>query len=339
MLKLKIKQIIVETPDAKTFVLAGENISYKPGQFITFLFERKFVTERRSYSFSSSPDMGELPAITIKRTANGVISRWWLDEAKVNDQLTALEPAGVFTPVWQPSSRDIFLIAAGSGITPLFSILKSALKKEPGSKIHLVYSNNSRLSAIFYQDLLNLQKQFHAQLTIDWMFSDAQDLKVARLSTYNLQRVINERLVHGIKNALVYTCGPYDFMQMVQITSLTMGISNANFRRELFDINAIPPTSKRYFDTTDRTITITIAGTSFPILVKWNQTILQAAQEQGLNLPYNCGAGRCSNCLCKIVTGKIWMHYNEVLTEEDEANGYALTCTGHPVTEDLAIRI
>ena len=137
----------------------------------------------------------------------------------------------------------------------------------------------------------------------------------------------------------MYTCGPYDYMQMVQITCLTMGFSKAHIRKELFDINALPPLTKRYFDKTDRSINLLYQGNKFSLFVRYNETILDAALKKGIDIPFSCKAGKCSTCKCVVHSGAVWMHYNEVLTDDDEAKGFALTCTGHPASENVVIRI
>lgn len=340
LLQLQIENIISETADAKTFVLyCNQPVSYRPGQFFTFLFQRHGHEIRRSYSLSSSPDTDAFLSITLKRVVNGEISGWWINEAKIGDRLTALPPAGIFTIDWQPTPRDIFLIAAGSGITPLYSILKSALVKEPWSRIHLIYSNSSQASGIFHNQLALLLQQHPTQLFIEWRFSNHKSLLRARLSTYNLQDILDKRLVYNKRNALVYTCGPYNFMLMVQITCLTMGFSRQNVRREIFDISPPPTNIRRYFDSNDRIISILYNQQKYTVNVRCNQSILDAALAHHIALPYSCKAGRCSTCRCKVLNGKVWMHYNEVLTDADEQEGLALTCTGHPASEGVIIEL
>jgi ring-1,2-phenylacetyl-CoA epoxidase subunit PaaE len=340
MLELKIVEIHTETNACKTFSFYTESkIAYEAGQFLTFLFDINGKEVRRSYSLSSSPQVDELLSITIKQVSNGEISRWWLQKAKVGDILKALPPAGVFSLKWQLQPRDIFLAGAGSGIIPLYSILKSALIKEPQSHIVLLYSNSSKSTTIFLDQLQALEKIYPGQLSIVWLFSDNQDLSYARLSTYNLQRILEGSLVYRPGNAVMYTCGPFRYMQTVQITWLTMGFSKNNFRRELFEINELPESTKRYFDKTDRLVTINFNGDSVSILVRYFETILGAALKSGINLPYSCKAGKCSTCKCTVISGTVWMHYNEVLTDEDEAKGYALTCTGHPISPNVVIDI
>jgi ring-1,2-phenylacetyl-CoA epoxidase subunit PaaE len=217
--------------------------------------------------------------------------------------------------------------------------LKSALLREANSRITLIYSNSSISSAIFYEELVQLKTRYPNQLFIEWMFSNATDLMQARLGTFNLQRMLHKHLKYQKSDALVYTCGPFYFMLMVQITCLSMGFSKQNIRREIFDIIDNVPVEKRYYDENDRTITLLNNGISYKLYVPYNQSILTAALSRGIELPYSCRAGRCSTCRCRVIHGKVWMHNNEVLTDEDEANGYALTCTGHPTSEGVVIEV
>ncbi len=339
ILHLKIVAIQSETPDSKTFILhSDEQVIYRAGQFLTFLFERNGSELRRSYSLSSSPDADTFLSVTLKRTINGEISAWWIDKAKVGDYVNALHPAGMFTIEWQNEPRDIFLVAAGSGITPIYSLLKSALVKEPQSRLILIYANSNPTSAIFLQKLQVLQKLHPQRIIIELLFSNNQSLLQARLGTYNLQAIIRAQLRCQLQEAVVYTCGPYYFMLMVQITCLTMGFIKENVRKEIFDITE-PVVAKKYFDTVDRTITLLYNNKKNILKVPYKQSILETALQNGIELPYSCKAGKCSTCRCRVLTGKIWMHYNEVLTDADEANGFALTCTGHPASEDVIIEV
>jgi ring-1,2-phenylacetyl-CoA epoxidase subunit PaaE len=340
LLHFTIVDIRVETPACKTFVLqASEPFVYKAGQFLPFIFYRHGREVRRSYSFSSSPIADDNISITIKRTVNGEMSRWWMDEATVGTTLTSQQPAGMFTIDWQDKPRDIFLAAAGGGITPLFSLLKSALLEEPRSRIHLIYSNSNIHSAIFYEQLQQLALQYPEQLNIIWLFSNALNIFEARLGTFNLQRIIAENLQFEQQDALVYTCGPYNYMLMVLITCRSLGIPESHIRREVFDIIELSPLSRKYFDEKDRVIRMHFNKKEYVLEVPYNKTILDAALEQGIDLPYNCRAGRCGTCVCKSINGEIWMHNNEVLTDHDIEQGLSLTCTAHPASDDVEIII
>jgi ring-1,2-phenylacetyl-CoA epoxidase subunit PaaE len=137
----------------------------------------------------------------------------------------------------------------------------------------------------------------------------------------------------------MFTCGPYDYMKMVQVTWLTMGFMKQNFKRELFDINVIPTETKKYYDKEDREIIVLFRENSIPVLVHWNETILDAALRNNIPMPFNCKGGICSTCICHLEVGKIWMHYNEVLTQDEEDKGLILACTAHPVSGDVVINV
>lgn len=340
MIKVTIASVKTVIPGTKTFVLDTQvPLKYKAGQFLTFLFQSNEKEARRSYSFSSAPGVDQKPAITIKRNTNGDYSRWWIDQARPGDELYALGPSGVFTIENPGEERDIFFAAAGSGITPVFSMIKWLLDRNTKSRIHLFYSNRQVHSTLFYEELKLLEASHPSQLHIEWFFSDNPDLLKARLSTYNLQRLLNQRFPVNPHTAMMFTCGPYDYMKMVQVTWLTMGFSKENFKRELYDLNIIPVERKNYYDKLDREIKIQYREKLFPVLVQWNETILDAALRYNIQIPYNCRGGVCSTCICRLESGKVWMHYNEVLTQADEDQGLVLVCTAHPVSGDVVINI
>ena len=340
---LRITAVRPETPTVKTFVfetVSGEPLPYKAGQFLTFIFFINGQEVRRSYSFSSSPSRDNEVSITIKRQPNGIISRRIHDSWQPGLVLQALAPAGMFTIAYQHLiKRDIFLIAAGSGITPVYSLLKDILVNETGSIVTLLYSNHSRSQTIFLAALQALEQSFPKQLHIEFLFSDHQQILQARLSSISLKLLLDRHLHFTKTDALIYTCGPFDFMQMVQIVALTHGFVNKQIRREIFTLPDITAAQTTYIDNTDRTITLMKNGVSCSLLVPHQQSILTAALDSGIELPYSCRAGRCSNCRAKLIRGKVQMHYNEVLTDEDEAAGFILTCTGHPVSNDVIVEV
>jgi ring-1,2-phenylacetyl-CoA epoxidase subunit PaaE len=149
--------------------------------------------------------------------------------------------------------------------------------------------------------------------------------------------LLDKHLHFSRNNALVYTCGPYDFMQMVQIVALTHGFNTNLIRREIFTLPEPNAAQATYITTTNQIITLIKGGKSHRLLVPYQQSILTAALKNGIELPYSCRAGRCSSCRAKVLQGKVQMHYNEVLTDADEEAGYTLTCTGHPLTDDVVI--
>jgi len=339
----RVTDVREETADVKTFLLQPKNNApffYEAGQFLTFIFQHHGHEIRRSYSISSSPHVAESVSITVKREPNGIISRWMFEYLQPGTELEALEPSGIF--VLKPGSgkpRDIFLIAAGSGITPVFSILKSALATEPSANVTLIYSNHQPQTTIFYQSLEQLANAYKNQLTIIFLFSNHQNVLKARLSVSSLEMLLQEHLTYKKEDALIYTCGPELFMSMVQIVALTNGFSANHIRKEIFSFDTDIKIARPYFDETDRNITIQYLGGSHQLLVLYNQSILSAALDAGIQLAYNCKSGKCSACMAKCTSGKVWMHYNEVLLPEDEASGLVLTCTGHPASDGVVISV
>ncbi|MEO7312118.1 MAG: iron-sulfur cluster-binding domain-containing protein [Chitinophagaceae bacterium] len=340
---LKVTGIREETAHSKTFFLKpvnGKNVPYQAGQFLSFIFHQYGRELRRSYSLSSSPNADDELSITVKLQPNGAVSRWMLHEISNGYLLHALPPSGMFTI--QPQtfiSRDIFLIGAGSGIVPLYSILKTLLIAEPQSRVVLIYSNHSQQEAIFYGALTALQQRYPQQLHIEFLFSNYQDILKARLSVVSLQALLQQHLHHQKGDALIYTCGPYYFMQMVQIVALTNGFAKEHIRKEIFTIGTEAEASKQYYDHTDRSILLQYQGITHALFVPFNKSILTAALDAGIDLPYSCRGGRCSTCKGRVLQGNVWMHYNEVLTNDDEAKGLVLTCTGHPISNDVVIQV
>ena len=342
-ISLRITAIRTETATVKTFFLEttdGEKLIYQAGQFITFVFIINGEEVRRSYSFSSSPSWDQQLSIAIKRQANGIISRWIHDTWQPGTVLQSLPPAGVFTIACnKEKQRDIFLIAAGSGITPIYSLLKEIVLQEPHSIVTLIYSNYTRSQTIFYDELIALAERFPTQLHIEFLWSDHQQILQARLSSTSLKLLLDRHLHHAKSEALIFTCGPFDFMQMVQIVALTHGFNPKNIRREIFTLPEITVAQITYIDNVDRTITLIKKGVRHTLFVPHLQSILTAALANKIELPYSCRAGRCSSCRATLLQGKVQMHYNEVLTDEDEAKGFILTGTGHPVSDDVVIEV
>jgi ring-1,2-phenylacetyl-CoA epoxidase subunit PaaE len=339
--KVRISAIREETPGCKTFVLDPAHpdlLQYKPGQFLTLVFTaRNGEEERRSYSISSSPALHEPLAFTVKRIDNGAYSRLLVDRARVGDELTVIGPNGFFTlPEPGHPYQRLFFIAAGSGITPVYSLIKTALHEHPGLELVLVYSNRSPEATIFYEGLRALEAQFPGRFKIEWLFSASPRLERARLSKWLLGILLKEHAGAPLPNTLFYLCGPFDFMRMAAIRLTEEGVGAKQIRKEDFssfkpEIKATPP------DRQPHTVQITLEGKTHTFESAYPQTILQAAKKAGIVLPYSCEAGRCGSCAATCTKGKVWMSYNEVLLDEEMAKGRVLTCVGYPVEGNVAL--
>ncbi|HEY9195634.1 MAG TPA: ferredoxin--NADP reductase [Mucilaginibacter sp.] len=334
ILKLKVERVKWETPDTATFYLSstkGGPILYTAGQFITLIFNHRQEEIRRSYSLSSSPDEPYL-AITIKRITNGEISRYMLTKIKEGDLLTALAPAGRFTINKYQQQKDIFLFAGGSGITPVFSQLKYILGREGKSRLILIYSNQNAASVLFKKELDKLAADHPERLTIIHLLSSEAN----RLNTDKVENLVKQHLRFSLADAEFYLCGPFAYMRMIRFDLVYMGIDQAKIRRENFVLETVAVKSG-ITSFPPQNIKIKYRGELHDIMVGENQSILQAALQNNIPLPYSCRGGVCSTCMVKCTGGKVEMVKNDVLTDADIAQGWILTCTGHPLDGEVVI--
>ncbi len=335
MLRLKVESIKWELPDAATFFFkeeSGKKITYRPGQFITLVFIHHKEEIRRSYSLSSSPDE-DLLAITVKRVENGEISRFLLTRIKPGDILNAVEPAGRFSIKDFETEKDIFLFAAGSGIVPIYSQLKYILNRPGNCRFLLVYSNQHQHSVLFKHELESLQLKNPERLNIIHLLSSEGN----RLNNLMVEQMVPQHVKYGLANAEFYTCGPSVYMRMIRLTLIYMGIAPEQVRKENFVLETIPvAASLKTFP--PKRIRIIFANETYDVVVGENQSILQAALQNNIRLPYSCRVGDCSTCAALCTGGHVEMVKNDVLTNADLAAGWILTCTGHPITDDGIIR-
>ena len=334
ILKLKIEQIKWETKDTATFYLSnvsGNPIPYKAGQFITLIFNHRNEEIRRSYSLGSSPDE-ELLAITVKRITNGEISRFMLAKEHPGDILTALAPAGRFTVSGFEQEKEILFFAGGTGITPIFSQIKYILKRPGKSRLTLIYSNQDADSIVFKDELNALAAQHPDRFTIINLLSNEAN----RLNTDRVEKLTRQIVQHNLGGAEFYLCGPFPYMRMIRFALVYMGIDPGQIRRENFVLETVAVTSSMV-SFPPRNIRIRFKNELHDLAVGENQSILQAALQNNVALPYSCRNGVCSTCTAKCTSGKIEMVKNDVLTDVDIKDGLILTCTGHPISDDVVI--
>lgn len=333
MLQLRIEAIKWETHDTATFFLGdvtGKKISYKAGQFITLVFSHRDEEIRRSYSLSSSP-AENLLAVTVKRVDNGEISRFMLTKLKVGNILDAVEPAGRFTINQYHTKKDIFLFAAGSGIAPVFSQLKYVLAQRGETRLTLIYSSNNS-ETLFKKELDKLASEHSTRLRIIYLISSDGN----RLNNQGVEQLVQQYRQFSLDKAEFYLCGPFPYMRMVRLTLLFMGVDPGKIRKENFVLETIA-VAKTTVNYSPGRIKIAFGGELHDITVGENQSILQAALQNNIQLPYSCRVGSCSTCSAICKSGKVIMSTNEVLTDSDLAEGWILTCTGHPVGDEVAI--
>jgi ring-1,2-phenylacetyl-CoA epoxidase subunit PaaE len=340
---LEITKIIEETPDTRSFVLRtadGGALEYKAGQFLTFVFRRHHGKElRRSYSISSCPDLHEPLTVTVKRIPNGEISRLLMEKTRRGDQLATIGASGFFVlPENMETVRRIVFIAAGSGITPVFSLLKSVLHSHPGVEVLLIYSNRNIKHTIFHGELRRLQQKFPEKFSVEYLFSSSPDVARSRLTPETLANILAQRQVDHFGNTLFYICGPGDYMRMANIALVSFGVPLKNIKREIFHVQQ-PALIPEPPDKQVHSVQLFIDDSEFRFSVQYPITILQAAKLLHVPVPFSCETGQCGTCVAKCLHGTVWMARNEVLLDEEIERGQVLTCTGFPVGGDVAIKI
>jgi ferredoxin-NADP reductase len=336
-----ISKIITETAAAKTFVLTpldGWQPVYASGQFVTLVFYTPYGEKRRSYSISSSSALNEPLSITVKKVDNGEFSRRLVYSTEEGTVLYTSGISGLFQlPAAPATVEQFFFLAAGSGITPCFSLLKTVLATT-NSHVTLIYSNKTQADAIFYAQLKRLEQEYPQQLAICFLFSDVFNVYHSRLSHWLLQQLLQEYIKTDIRNTLFYMCGPFDYMLTISITLLGHGLQPQQIIKENF--STLPRLNKpKPPDTKAHAVSITLEGKTETITVQYPHSILAAAKENNIAIPYSCEAGRCGSCIATCTKGKVWMAYNEVLLDEEVAAGRILTCQAYPVEGDVTIEV
>ncbi len=351
--QLTVSNIKQETPDTVSIALTIPNelattFSYQQGQYLTLKVVVNGEECRRSYSLCSSPNTNEPHTIAVKRVAGGKVSNYLADEVKVGDTLEVMAPAGNFTSTLDASNNvQYVLFAAGSGITPVISILKSVLHTEPQSSVVLFYGNRNEESIIFNNELQALAQQHEARLQVIHTLSqptDAWQGQRGRLDRIKAVDLYDKHAGTGAKKHFV--CGPNDMMTEVLAALSGRGVAESDIIIEYFttpvaEEKAPPTVANADADADDFTgiskVTILLDGEETEIEMQSKDFILNEAIESGLDAPYSCQGGVCTTCLAKVVEGKVTMDESFGITDDEIAKGYILTCQSHPKSATVKI--
>jgi ferredoxin-NADP reductase len=338
---LQIKKIKEETSSFKTFEFEeGHGLHYESGQYITLVQAVKGEEVRRSYSICSSPELGEPLTIGVKRVENGLFSRQLVDDAKPGDRWTTTGVGGLFVlPANNQQYEQIFFLAAGSGITPIYSLIKTVLHTQSHLAVVLVYSNASPAKTIFLKEIEDLATQFAGRFSVEFLYSNNPKLERARLYRELLLELTGKLAVSEKSKTVFYICGPEAYMRMCVYTLQAIGVPGSNIKKENFVIHNVSHRQHLPPDKATHEVTIDFGKKNYSVSVAYPDSILKAAQKKGIQLPYSCQVGRCGNCVARCVKGTVWHSYNEVLTDKDLEQGLILTCVGHPVGGDVKLAL
>ncbi len=336
--RLEVAEVIDETLDARSVVFtvppdARETFAYRPGQFLTLRIPSdRTGSVARCYSLSSSPHCDTGLKVTVKRVASGYGSNWMCDNVTPGSTVDVLPPAGVFTPA--SLDENLLLLAGGSGITPVMSILRSALSEGSG-QIALVYANRDEDSVIFAAELRSLAERYPDRLTVLHWLESVQGLP----STSSLRR-----LTGPFTRSDVFVCGPAAFMDAATQAMRDLGVPRRRVHVERFLSLEQNPfeyngTEASGDDSGSGSATVEVRLDGRHHRVRWprHKPLLDLLLEQGLDAPYSCRQGACSACACRLDKGDVKMLRNAILEQEDLDEGIVLACQSLPLTDEIHV--
>jgi ring-1,2-phenylacetyl-CoA epoxidase subunit PaaE len=350
---VRIKDLKKETEDCVSVLFeipAGlkDVFAFNQGQSLTMRTFLNGEEVRRTYSICSSPLDNEW-RVAIKKVEGGLFSRFANNELKKNDLLEVMPPVGnFFTPLDPLAKKSYIAFAAGSGITPVISIIKTTLRKEPNSQFTLVYGNRRRNSIIFFEELQDLKDKYLTRFNLIHILSRERtdaELNFGRVTVDKL--IALNKIIDYQKIDEFFVCGPEEMIFSVKAFLEQQGINKNNIHFELFTT----PGQKKFVVTSEGAsgqpsgnaaksrITVKLDGRSFDFDLSLNSdtTILDAALQQGADLPFACKGGVCCTCKARLVQGEVEMDVHWGLEDEEVNKGYILTCQSHPKTETVVV--
>jgi ring-1,2-phenylacetyl-CoA epoxidase subunit PaaE len=346
--RLAVKDLRRETPDAisMTFAipqqLAGD-YSFQPGQYLTLRTTMDGEEVRRSYSICSGPDDGEL-RVAVKRVNGGAFSSWAAEELKCGDELDVMTPTGRFGVAHAPEQARLYVgFAAGSGITPILSIVKGVLAREPQSRFFLFYGNRTTDGMLFREELEELKDRFLQRLSLFLVLSgEEQDIPIlnGRIDGDKV-RLLLRSLVPAASVDHVFICGPGGMSADVEATCRAIGIADDRIHVERFvsEFGGRPRPKKAVEPGAPpkAMASLIIDGKRREVPVAEDEAILDAALRAGVDLPFACKGGMCSTCRAKLVEGEAQMEVNYALEPWELKAGYILTCQARPTSEKVVV--
>lgn len=327
---LRIKQVVRETRDAVSIVVdvpqgSAARFGYQAGQFLTLLVSIDGREYRRCYSMSSSPAVGADLRITVKRDRDGAVSNWLNDTAAPGDQLYALPPQGRF--VLNDTDRELVAFAGGSGITPVFSLLRTALASGTRSA-RLFYANRNRDAVIFDEALQALERQHADRFVLHHHLDDQTGFATqADIAAF----------LENTDGADFYVCGPNEFMETVRAALGGAGVPADRLHIEHFDVTDVAAAAPPDADAVTDEVTIVLDGSTTTAPYYAGNTLLQTARMAGLRAPSSCEIGSCGTCMGRLTQGSARMINNDALDQDEVDEGWVLTCQAVPTSPTVRV--
>lgn len=312
--------------------------AFEAGQYLTLKTKIDGQEIRRDYSISSSPRSNDL-TVTIKEIENGIFSSFANQELKVGESIAVAPPKGRFTYTTNSDRQNtIVAFAAGSGITPIMSILKTVLDTNTSQKFVLVYGNKTPEETIFFKTLHDLKTQYPTRFELQYVYSQAQGESAlfGRIDKGNTNYSL-KNLINIDQTSAFYLCGPEKMIHTVKEVLLQHNVSEDDIFFELFTATTTVAEAQVSIPSGPTKATVLVDDETTEISVNSEQTILEAALKHDVDVPYSCQGGVCSSCICRITKGTAEMRQNSVLTDGEVAEGLVLSCQAVPTSAVIHI--
>ena len=347
---LTIKEVRPETRDAVSIAFdiptdLADSFRFTQGQHLVMRTQLDGEEVRRSYSICTGVNDGEL-RVAIKRVAGGRFSAFANDSLKAGQSLEVMPPSGHFFVELDAARHGNYLaVAAGSGITPILSIIKTTLEAEPHSRVTLLYGNRSSGSALFREQLEDLKNRYLQRLNLIFVFSREQqdvDLYNGRIDADKCGQLFS-RWIDAKSLDAAFICGPQAMTETVRDQLKANGMAAERIHFELFAAAGSAQKREareaaRSVDSAVSQVTVISDGRELSFeLPRNSQSVLDAGNAQGLELPYSCKAGVCSTCKCKVIEGEVEMDSNFALEDYEVAAGYVLSCQTFPISDKVVL--
>jgi len=346
---LRVAEVVPETEEANSIRFEiptdlAEAFRFKAGQHLTLRADIGGEEVRRNYSLCTAPDENDV-MVTVKRIAGGLFSNWVGDNLKVGDVLDVMPPHGSFTTDFDPNAKHHFVgFAGGSGITPVISLIRTALKQEPHSRFTLFYGNRDSNSVIFLEALAQIKDRYLDRFELYHFLADEeQDIELfnGMLDKATCEKAIDELVGNPAGVDGWFICGPGPMMDAAESALLDRGIDKRCIHIERFTADRpsaalAAEMAELQSQAAGATVSVTLDGRTRRVAFT-QANILDSARAAGLPAPFACKAGVCATCRAKVTSGKVEMAARYGLTDEEVAAGYVLTCQSVPVGDGVAV--